>query len=188
MALELARIPELDRAEPDAGRTRAGSKLPGTTARRTFLRAVALGVLTIGATALDWSGLSRLRRANAETGPDGMQGWDRNDCRDAYATGYPELLDTSGTYVNTYAACFGGYWRGSTYCEAGWHKYGTWNENGVQVDHQPLSNTCGQTIAKNAWRWTTPDKKVYRCSDGFSTFWGDGSTGQTYLTICRAEL
>ncbi|WP_410672830.1 hypothetical protein [Amycolatopsis sp. cmx-4-68] len=188
VALALARIPERDRPEPDAARTRAGTKLKAAGTRRTFLRAVALGVLTIGATALDWSGLSRGRWANAESGPGGMQGWDRNDCHDAYATGYAELLDTSGAYVNTYAACFGGFWRGSTYCEAGWHKYGTWNENGVQVDHQPLSNTCGQTVAKNAWRWTTPDKKVYRCSDGFSTFWGNGYNGQTYLTICRAAL
>lgn len=188
MTLVSARIPDLDHPAPGAAETRAGRKLTGGGTRRAFLRAVALGALTIGATALDWTGLSRVRRADAESSPYGMPGYDRNDCRDAYPTGYPELPDTSGAYVNAYAACFGGFWRGSTYCEAGWHKYGTYNENGIQVDHQPVANTCGQFVGKNAWRWTTPDQKVYRCSDGFSTFWGGGYTGQTYLTICRAAL
>jgi hypothetical protein len=29
---------------------------------------------------------------------------------------------------------------------------------------------------------------VYRCSDGFTTFWGGGNSGQTFLTICRSAL
>jgi len=45
-----------------------------------------------------------------------------------------------------------------------------------------------ESACPEEWRWTTPDLKVYRCSDGFSTFWGGGYTGQTYLTICRAAL
>jgi len=147
------------------------------------LRAATLGAVTIGTLALTWFGG---RKARAETGPLGLQGWDRNDCRDAYPTGYGELADTTGEYVNTYAACFGGSWRGSTYCEAGWHKHGTWMYGTVQADHAPISVSCGTTTTKNAWKWTTPDGRTYRCSDGMTTYWGGPYNGQTYFTICRS--
>jgi hypothetical protein len=90
--------------------------------------------------------------------------------------------------VNTYAACFGGSFRGSDYCDAGWHKYGTFTQNDIQVDHVPISTACGTLTTKNSWRWTTPDGQVYRCSDGFSTFWGGGMNGVTFLTICRSGV
>lgn len=189
MALRLEQIPDREEAPP-GGQPSGGSmssalaKLPLAGARRTVLKALALGALSFGAAAL---GVFRGRAARAETGPFSLAGWDRNDCHDAYPGGYAELGDTSGAYVNTYAACFGGSWRGSDFCEAGWHKYGTWTENGIQVDHVPISTACGTLTTKNAWRWTTPDGHTYRCSDGFSTYWG-GAGGQTYLTICRAGV
>ncbi|GAA4013467.1 hypothetical protein GCM10022247_40300 [Allokutzneria multivorans] len=183
MSLTLNEIPDHDQAPASAAPSRALSGLRITGARRTVLKAMALGAVTLGASALVWP-----RAARAETGKYGMHGWDRNDCKDAYPVGYEEKGDTSGAHVNTYGACFNGAWRGSNFCDGGWHKYGTWNDNGVQADHAPTSTACGTTTTKNAWKWTTPDGIVYRCSDGFTTFWGGGHTGQTYLTICRAVV
>ncbi|GLZ42852.1 hypothetical protein [Actinokineospora sp. NBRC 105648] len=191
MALTFDQIPdhevqdrELQNRGAAPGRATALRDLGSTGRRRTVLKAITLGALTIGSSALLLG-----RRARAETGPNALRGWDRNDCRDAYpAGGYPEDADTSGQYVNTYAACYGGSWRGSDFCAGGWHKYGTTTEGDLQVDHMPVSTACGTTTTKNAWRWTTPDGKVFRCSDGFSTYWGAGQSGNTYLTICRAPV
>jgi hypothetical protein len=182
MTLSLDLIPDHDAAPAGAAPSAVLATLPRTSRRRTVLRAIALGALTIGLSTVD------RRRARAETGPFSLAGWDRNDCHDAYPGGYPEAGDTSGAYVNSPAACFGGSWRGSNFCDAGWHKYGTWTENGIQVDHVPISSACGTLTTKNAWRWTTPDGHVYRCSDGFSTYWGGPAGGQTFLTICRAGV
>jgi hypothetical protein len=181
--LTFERIPDYDAVA--AGPTAALRALPVPARRRTVLRAAALGAVTLGLAALDWS---RPRRARAEIGRFGLQGWDRTDCRDAYPNGYDQERDTGGAYLNTYAACFGGSWRGSTWCDAGWHKYGTFSENGVRADHVPLSIACGETLTRNAWRWTTPDGVTYRCSDGFTTFYAGPYAGQTFLTICRAAV
>jgi hypothetical protein len=186
MSLAFEQIPDHGQARPGAASTTALKDLSVSASRRTVLRAMALGAVTIGAAVLDLSGVFGARSAWAEAGPYGLQGWDRNDCRDAYPTGYDEVGDTNGLYVNTYAACFGGSWRGSDYCDGGWHKYGTWYQADIQVDHVPISVACGATTTKNSWRWTTPDGVVYRCSDGYSTFWGGGQNGVTYLTICRS--
>jgi hypothetical protein len=181
VSLTFDQIPDLETAPANATATSALSGLTVTGNRRTILRAATLGAVTIGAFVLNWT-----NRARAETGPAGLQGWDRNDCHDAYPAGYEELGDTSGQYVNTYAACFGGTWRGSTYCEAGWHKNGAWDYGTVQADHVPISTACGATTTKNSWKWTTPDGHTYRCSDGYTTYWGGPYDGQTYFTICRA--
>ena len=183
MSLTFDHIPDLEQAPADAAGTTALSRLPSIGNRRTVLRAATLGAITIGTVALTWF---NGRKAQAEAGPMGLQGWDRNDCRDAYPSGYEEFGDTSGQYVNTYAACFGGTWRSSTYCEAGWHKHGTWTYGTVQADHAPISALCGSTLTKNAWKWTTPDGRTYRCSDGMTTYWGGPYNGQTYFTICRS--
>lgn len=188
MSLRLVDIPEHDSSPPHAAPSTALGELAGTGARRTVLRAVLLSALTLGATALDWAGAWGARRARAEIGRFGLLGWDRTDCRDGYPNGYAETPDTSGAYAHTYAACFGGSWRSSSYCEAGWHKHGTWQYGDVRADHVPISTACGETVTRNAWKWTTPDGVVYRCSDGYTTFWGGGHFGQTYLTICRSVV
>jgi hypothetical protein len=185
MSLTFDHIPDADVVPDGAAPATALSALTVTGNRRTVLRAAALGAVTIGALALS---LVRGRAARAETGPLGLQGWDRNDCHDAYPSGYAEVADTSGEYVNTYAACFGGSWRGSTYCDAGWHKHGTWMYGSVQADHMPVSIACGTPTTKNAWKWTTPDGHTYRCSDGMTTYWGGPYDGQTFFTICRAGI
>ena len=184
MSLTFDQIPDADAAPAaGAGQPVALTGLAVSANRRTVLRAVALGAVTVGGLALSLLGR---RKASAEAGPFGLQGWDRNDCRDAYPSGYQELGDTSGQYVNTYAACFGGSWRGSTFCNAGWHKNGTWTSGSTQVDSAPVSILCGDTTTKNAWKWTTPDGHTYRCSDGMSTYWGGPYNGQTFFTICRS--
>ncbi|GAA2799782.1 hypothetical protein [Crossiella cryophila] len=183
MPLDLNDIPGVDEAPADARPTTALRRLDFSGSRRTLFKAIALGAVTVGASALNLFGA---RPAAAETGPYGLSGWDRNDCKDAYPNGYAEVGDTTGAYVNTYAACLSGYWRGSVYCEAGWHKYGTYQNGAVQSQHVPMSTSCGTSTMKNSWKWTTPDGKVWRCSDGHSTYWGPGHNGQTYLTICRA--
>nr|MDQ3579895.1 hypothetical protein [Actinomycetota bacterium] len=106
MALAFDLIPEHDRDhDHGAGRTTALRDLKPTGRRRTVLKAITLGALTIGSAAMVLPG-----RAKAETGPNALSGWDRNDCRDAYPGGYPEDSDTGGEFVNTYAACYGGAW------------------------------------------------------------------------------
>lgn len=188
MPLTLAHIPDHDQAPDGAQPTAAltGLRTPGS--RRTVLRAVTLGAMMLGAAALDWSGRFGSRAARAERGTYGSQGWDRNDCRDAYPEGYEAAPDTSGMHKNSYPACYGGSWQGSNYCDAGWHKYGTWHTGTVRADHVPISTACGTTATKNAWRWTTPDGVVYRCSDGYTTFWAGDQRGLTYLTICRSAV
>jgi len=189
MSLAFEQIPDHSQASRGAARTAALRDLRVSARRRTVLKAFALGAMTIGASLLDLGGVVLdAGNAWAETGPLGLQGWDRNDCRDAYPGGYEEVQDTSGLYASTYAACFGGSYRGSEYCDAGWHRYGTWIQNGLQVDHVPVSTLCGILTTRNAWRWTTPDGHVYRCSDGYSTFWGGGMDGVTFLTICRSGI
>jgi hypothetical protein len=183
MSLTVDQIPDVDQAPPGADGTTALTRLPAVGTRRTLLRAALLGAVTIGTLVLTWS-----RRARAESSATGLQGWDRNDCRDAYPTGYDEVGDTSGSYVNAYAACFGGSWRGSTYCEAGWHKHGTWTYGTVTADFVPINVMCGSYGTKNAWKWTTPDGHTYRCSDGMTTYWGGPYNGQTYYTICRSSV
>lgn len=186
MALTFAHIPDQERPGAHAVPSGAlrGLDLPGS--RRSVLRAATLGAMVLGAAALDWSFGGRAARA--ERGTYGSQGWDRNDCRDAYPDGYTESPDTSGVHKNNYPACYGGSWQGSNYCDAGWHKYGTWYTGTVRADHVPVSTACGATTTKNAWRWTTPDGAVYRCSDGYTTFWSGNQRGQTYLTICRSAV
>jgi hypothetical protein len=189
MSLAFEQIPDHGEAPPGAAKTTALKDLLVSTSRRTVLKAIALGAATIGASVLELGGsVLSARSAWAETGPFGLHGWDQTHCLDAYPSGYNEVGDTSGLYVNTYAACFGGSFRGSDYCAAGWHKYGTYTQNDIQVDHVPISTACGTLTTKNSWRWTTPDGQVYRCSDGFSTYWGGGMNGVTFLTICRSGV
>jgi hypothetical protein len=147
---------------------------------------MALGAMTAGVTAADWSGrLLPARQALAETGPGGLRGWDRTDCKDAYPNGYSEDRDNTGAYINRTGACFGGVYRGSNYCSSGWHRSGTqYTGDGTSYTYTPVSNICGVSTTKNAWKWTTPDGVWWRCSDGKTQYRSGGSTS-TYATICR---
>ncbi|MCK2238376.1 MULTISPECIES: hypothetical protein [unclassified Crossiella] len=175
MTLRLDLIPHAD-VLPEGGYSSTGGlrALRTPASRRGVLRGVALSALTLGTLSLTWGN----RSAQAETGPGGLEGWDRNDCKDAYPQGYQEDKDTGGQFRNAAGACFGGEFRSSEYCANGWHRSGTF---GAEV-YATVSSSCS---GKNAWKWRTPDGRVYRCSDGNLTVTRSGTTN-TYFTICRA--
>jgi hypothetical protein len=178
----LANIPLRDAAPEGAEHTRALSGFASPPTRRVVLRAMTLGALTVGAVVADW-GSRFVPGARAETGPGGLTGWDRNDCKDAYPNGYSEQKDNVGSYINSAAACFGGDYRGSTYCSSGWHRSGTVRDAPVVYTYTPISTLCGASTKKNAWRWTAGGT-WWRCSDGRMTV-SAGGTSHTYTTICR---
>ncbi|MBP2474638.1 hypothetical protein JOF53_003510 [Crossiella equi] len=174
MTLRLDTIPDAGQAPPGAEPTRGLSALRQPATRRGVLRGITLSALTVGGLSLTW----RPRAARAETGPGGLPGWDRNDCRDAYPRGYPESPDTGGAYAGQPGACFGGNFRSSEYCRYGWHR----GDSTGDIQYTTVSSSCS---GKNAWKWTTPDGRVYRCSDGTTTITRHGTTN-SYFTICRA--
>ncbi|MEU6024986.1 hypothetical protein ACGFIK_09820 [Micromonospora sp. NPDC048871] len=183
MALTLDQIPDLSVAPPNAPRSRALTELRVKPQRRTVLRGIAFSAFAVGGFVA--STTARFASpAHAETGPGGLTGWDRNDCKDAYPNGYSEQKDNVGAYTSRAGACFGGVYRGSTYCASGWHRSGTVRDAPVVYYYKPVSNACGTTTKKNAWRWTTPDGVWWRCSDGNTTV-SAGGTSNTYFTICR---
>jgi hypothetical protein len=200
MPLTLAQIPLHDEYPAGALPTGALRGVRLAPRRRTVLRAMTLGALTIGAVAADWAGrLLPTRRAQAalDQGPNGLQGWSANDCSDAYpywgpnGVGYEQQSDNVGSYQYPpyLAACFGGNYRGSTYCSGAWHRSGSVISGGTVTTYTPI-NTCGDFSKLNAWRWTTPASGgigtlVWRCSDGQATV---TPGGYTYYTICRASL
>ena len=191
MSLTLEQIPDADVASPGAASTTMLTDLKATrTRRRAVLRGVALGAMTLGATALDWSGLFTGRAARAETSPGGLWGWDRNDCTDAYPSGYNEAPDTGGAFAGTYAACFGGMARGNHFCSgSGWFKDGVFKEGklrDITATYVPAYRCGGPP--RNAWKWTTPDGIVYRCSDGYKTIEPPDAIPQTFFAICRAQV
>ncbi|MGW0518995.1 hypothetical protein [Crossiella sp. NPDC003009] len=172
MKLSLDHIPHADATPATYPATGGLHALDTRASRRGVLRGVALSALTLGTLSLTW------RTASADTGPGGLEGWDRNDCKDAYPGGYYESPDTGGRYRTAPAACFGGEFRSSEYCANGWHRADT--EGGQS--YGTVSSSCN---GKNAWKWRTPDGRVYRCSDGNLTVTRSGTTN-TYFTICRA--
>lgn len=112
MTLDLDAIPYADQAPPEATPTRVLSAVTAPR-RRTFFKAVGYACLSLGAAALTMP--FRASRAYAEVSPGGaLQGWDANDCTDAYPGGYNEQKDTHGLYVGETAACVGGRWRART--------------------------------------------------------------------------
>lgn len=179
MTLDLDTIPDSDApATRDLGV--ALSELPAVRpGRRGVLKGVALSGVTLGAAALSVGGSAA--PAAAETSPSGLDGWDRNDCSDAYSRGYRESRDNSGEFRDAPGACFGGSAISSTNCDAdGWHRADSEGEK----TFRPLSGSCA---GKNAWKWTV-DGVTYRCSDGRTTepvFW---IWTRSYLSICRAAV
>jgi hypothetical protein len=190
MLLTFEQIPEAGQSLPGATATTALKDLPVPLARRrAVLRGVVLGAMTVGAAALDWTGVFGSRAARAETAPYGMLGWDRNDCSDAYPAGYGEAPDTAGAFAGAPAACFGGQIRSSTLCSsAGWFKKGTFKEGKTgewTVTYTPYNGACA---GRHSWRWTTPDGLAYRCADGHKAVSLFDGPPTIYFGICRARV
>ena len=180
MTLTLDQIPAADTAPEGAEKTEALSALGAMARRRTVLRGIALAATTVGATALGWSPLGGGTAARAETSPSGLQGWDANDCKDAYPNGYAEQRDTEGAYTTRPGACYGGYRMGSTLCDStGWHRADVERRSWLE------SWAYRPTSTKNAWKWTV-DGTTYRCSDGVMSVRYLGMSWYSYLTICRS--
>jgi hypothetical protein len=180
MTRQLDEIPLVDQKYD--GEVRPTTALRGmklTATRRSVIRGIGLSALTVGTLSLTWGAW----RGMAETGPGGLPGWDRNDCKDAYPDGYEEQPDTDGEFKNSPAACFGGELISSEFCANGWYRADETREGDTTRKYGPVSTDCGES--KNAWRWTTPDGKVYRCSDGNMTVTANGQTN-TVFSICRA--
>jgi hypothetical protein len=195
MTLEIRAIPFADDEPPDAAPTRVLTGLVAPRPRRSFLKAMAYGALTFGAAALAVPFLGRARQARAEANGV-LSGYDNPRCADAYPGGYDERSDTHGMYKNEQAACFGGRYMGWPWCTSdGWHRSDKRVPSappGWLWECWPVSGVCGKKADnKNAWRWTTPDNKVWRCSDGNSKVtrdvWWDSWHGP-YLSICRARV
>jgi hypothetical protein len=177
MALEFESIPDAypeDHGVVAAEPTRTLRELPAKPSRRNVLRAITFAAVGLGAAALTLPWSTRGRRAFAETGRGGLLGFDNAHCLDAYPNGYGEHYDSGGAYTsrNGYAAaCTGGAYISNSYCLFGWHRY-------------PRSDRCGPSgHTRNAWRWTTSDGRVYRCSDGNWII-----NGRSYFTVCRARV
>ena len=196
MSIDLDAIPFADQPPDGAAPTRALSALAVPRQRRTVLKAFVYTGLTVGAAALAVPFLGRTRPASAETSPGGgLQGWDKVDCSDAYPGGYAERPDSHGIYMPPeQPACFGSTWIGWNWCNsAGWHRSGTNIPSappGWTWECWPISSACGTASTKNAWRWTTPNGKVWRCSDGNSKVKRNGAAcwSAAFLTICRARV
>lgn len=185
MTSQLADIPLVNQSYDGELRPTAalrGLKQPAS--RRSVLRGVALSALTVGALSLTWGNSGR---AMAETGPNGLAGWDRNDCKDAYPSGgYDEEQDAGGEFKGAPAACYGGV-ISSEYCDAnGWYRSDEQREGDKVTKYAPVSTSCGENETKNAWKWTTPDGKAYRCSDGTMTVTVAGEETENVFSICRA--
>ncbi|MFD5390115.1 hypothetical protein [Streptomyces sp. NPDC056669] len=185
MTSQLADIPLVNQSHDGELRPTAALRaLKKPASRRSVLRGVAASALTVGALSLTWGNSGR---AFAEESPSGLAGWDRNDCKDAYPNGYEEQPDVGGQFKNAAGACFGGP-ISSDYCDAdGWFRTGTGKEDGVDYTYEPTSSACGEGETKNAWKWTTPDGKVYRCSDGYRWVTAEGQ-GAGILSMCRAQV
>jgi hypothetical protein len=191
MALRLEHIVSADEAPADTQPTDALTALNAPRHRRNFLRTVGYAALAVGATALAAPFVGRPRPAYAES-RGGLQGHDGNACSPAYPTGYVEQNDTHGIYTSAGAACFGGSYMGWNWCNSGgWHRsdWARSADNKWCWHMSPRSDLCGSP-RKNAWRWTTPDGKVWRCSDGRSVVFrvSDNKCFGPYLSICRARV
>ncbi|MGP3924116.1 MULTISPECIES: hypothetical protein [unclassified Streptomyces] len=183
MTSHLAEIPLVNRNDDgDLQPTTALRGLKKPASRRSVLRGMAASALTVGALSLTWGNSGR---AFAEESPGGLTGWDRNDCKDAYPSGYDEQADEGGQFKDAPGACFGGP-VSSDYCDAnGWYRADEVTEGDKVTKYAPVSTMCGESEQKNAWKWTTPDGKAYRCSDGEMTVTAGGETN-TVFSICRA--
>lgn len=163
-------------------RRRVSRVVTHETRRRTVLKAIGVGALALGGGLLDLAA----RPAWAETSPAGnLQGW--NGCG---GVDYAPDPDTGGLYASWPAACNGGTYRSSGYCNSnGWHRNDIDYAPSVTYDYIAVSDRCwGGSDSRNSWRWKVTRQGTeyqFRCSDGKVVKTTTSGTS-TYNTVCRA--
>lgn len=184
----IAHVGDADPSRPST----ALSLLRVTPNRRSVLRMLGVGALTLGGTVLSWRPRALTRTASAagvEYAPGGHHsGW--LQCMIDYV---PDP-DSGGRYKGLPAACNNSQnFIASTYCRpSGWHRIDTVRRStGAIVTYRMVGNRCwgsGTGFAtRNAWRWRQPSGNVYRCSDGQMAVTRDGRT-HVYNTVCRWKV
>jgi hypothetical protein len=138
--------------------------------RRTVLRGLVIGAATAALVPLDWY----LDRRTAAAVPAAPNRAEHLTCAPA---SYEE--EANNWPFDGPAVCYGGWRRGSYPCADGYHREGSYEIEGEQIESTRLATECE---GKNAWRW-----KGYRCSDAITdVVFADGGTyrGIT-ISACR---
>jgi hypothetical protein len=138
--------------------------------RRTVLRGLVIGAAAAALVPLDWY----LDRRTAAAVPASTNRTEHLTCAPA---SYEE--EANNWPFDGPAVCYGGWRRGSYPCADGYHREGSYEIEGEQIESTRLATECE---GKNAWRW-----KGYRCSDAITdVVFADGETyrGIT-ISACR---
>jgi hypothetical protein len=139
--------------------------------RRTVLRGLVIGAAAAALVPLDWY----LDRRSASALPGSANRAEYISCAPA---SYAE--EANNWPFEGPAVCYGGWRRGSYPCGNGYHREGTYEINGEQMESTRLSTECE---GRNAWRW-----HGYRCSDAVTdVVFASGAT-YTGITIAACEL
>lgn len=175
--MRLDAIPSWDTPpETGAAPSKVKERAPRSASRRTIMKGLAVGAMAATLAPFDWV-LSK--RAAHAVGPTSEWG----SCR-IYTS---EM--SNNWWSNGYAACVGGWRRGSYPCNSNdRHKEGTYGNPGI--DEAYSSYRITSCDGRNAWLWTHASSgNVYRCSDATTrtTFYPAG-TSRTDLTIARCYL
>jgi len=166
----LENIPTTTEPPPEARPSAIVARLRGyRPSRRTVLRAIVLGAAAATLVPLDWY-LTR-REAVAATGNKSEYGTCKPASYDEEANNWP---------ASSVAVCYGGWKRGTFPCEDGYHREGTYTDQGVDYESTRLATNCH---GRNAWRW-----KNYRCSDAVTTGTFPDGSDYTGVTIAACTL
>ncbi|GGK22036.1 hypothetical protein GCM10010124_13160 [Pilimelia terevasa] len=204
MTLSLTEMP-LYEAEPTPDAQPTSVKLIDRPAdRRTLMRGMALGAVTVGALV---AGLSDRLTAPAtaagrrtalgpkETSSGGLQGWTSPNCAETGYGGGSPITEPPMAPSQMPWACVGPR-VGPKNCDSeGWHQTRAYRENGFDINAYPQIRACDSANGMNSWRWkpggTKPnqpnDGNTYRCSDGWQDRHKNGVSEIAIFTICQGR-
>jgi hypothetical protein len=169
--MSLDDIPRTSAPPPDALPSAVVARLRKIRpSRRTVLRGLVIGAAAAALVPLDWY----LDRRTAAAAPAPANRTEHLTCAPA---SYEE--EANNWPFDGPAVCYGGWRRGSYPCANGYHREGSYEIEGEQIESTRLATECE---GKNAWRW-----KGYRCSDAITdVVFADGETyrGIT-ISACR---
>jgi hypothetical protein len=141
--------------------------------RRAVLRGLVIGAAAAALVPLDWYLARRQASAQESEGGD-----DKSEHLGCAPESYVE--ESNNWPAGGAAVCYGGWRRGAYPCAEGYHREGTYVQDGDVYESTRLTTNCH---GKNAWRW-----HGHRCSDAvtYATF-SDG-TEYNGLTIAACRL